>query len=141
MRVYSTKFRIRDDQQTDWIPYFKGYELSPEGRTDTGIKLENIDAKDKRGASQTVILNQDKPRKVLISGWSKAEEISGQPDSSYGIVADISFMDRSSAWVTISIFSINYQIRDSKLHSQLEHMIGNIERWFYHLINPSNILL
>jgi hypothetical protein len=44
---------------------------------------------------QIVVLNQKKPNVIIIGGWSKANEVSGDMDPGYAIVADITFADGS----------------------------------------------
>ncbi len=50
------------------------------------------------GANQTVTLNQAEPVPLVVSGWSKAEDVSGAPDSGYSLYADLTYTDGTPLW-------------------------------------------
>jgi hypothetical protein len=43
-------------------------------------------------------LNHTKPTKLLLSGWSKASEVSGEPDDGYSVYMDLKFVDGTFAY-------------------------------------------
>ena len=49
-------------------------------------------------AYQEVWLQQEKPEAVVISGWSKADKVSGVADGGYAVYVDIVFKDGSVKW-------------------------------------------
>jgi hypothetical protein len=50
------------------------------------------------GASCNVELKQTKPRNLFIAGWSKAEDVTGMPNSDYSVYADVRFQDGTSLY-------------------------------------------
>lgn len=88
-----------------WRPFGGGYVHDPSGgRISYGsedayaVRMHNAEWKESRGAMQSVILDQDEPAAVVISGWSKALDVSGAVDSGYAIYIDISFKDGKRLW-------------------------------------------
>lgn len=57
------------------------------------------------GASQTLQLNRTNTAPLIIAGWSKAESVSGSPDSGYSLYVDIIFEDGSNLWGQTTRFS------------------------------------
>jgi len=51
-----------------------------------------------KGAAQSIVLNQDRPRPIFASGWSKAVGVSGAPDSGYSLYIDIEYQDGTPLW-------------------------------------------
>jgi hypothetical protein len=43
-------------------------------------------------------LNHTEPTKLLLSGWSKASEVSGEPDDGYSVYMDLKFVDGTFAY-------------------------------------------
>ncbi|KKL71609.1 hypothetical protein LCGC14_2093190, partial [marine sediment metagenome] len=59
-----------------------------------------------RGAGQTVELNQETPRPIHATGWSKAVAVTGSPDLDYSIYLDLTFTDGTHLWGRAAPFSI-----------------------------------
>ncbi|CAL6292780.1 unnamed protein product [Bathycoccus prasinos] len=83
-----------------WSPFADGYNIDKrngrisESSSDTrALRMQNPDWKDARGAVQEIHLHQKEPSAVIISGWSKARDVSGASDGGYSIYADIKFID------------------------------------------------
>jgi hypothetical protein len=57
------------------------------------VRCYNATAIGESGLTQNVELNQERPVPLVISGWSKAREVSGQPDGNYALYLDIVFRD------------------------------------------------
>ncbi|HIE48407.1 TPA: hypothetical protein EYP84_05915, partial [Candidatus Bipolaricaulota bacterium] len=78
-----------------WHGYGRGFEI------DDGVKRSgkrsircHSDAEGlELGASQTVILNQTEPKPIRVSAWSKAENVTGEPDVNYSIYVDMLYTD------------------------------------------------
>mmetsp|Transcript_34697 Transcript_34697/g.66267 ORF Transcript_34697/g.66267 Transcript_34697/m.66267 type:complete len:1019 (-) Transcript_34697:294-3350(-) len=88
-----------------WRPFGSGYEHDAMGgRIGYGaadsyaLRMSNLDWRDSSGATQTVVLDQENPSAVVVSGWSKAEKVSGSVDSGYAIYIDIAFKDGTKMW-------------------------------------------
>ena len=91
----------------EWNFWMKGYDrASKAGRNaSTGIICRSASLEEQHGASQSVKLNQDRPRTIIASGWSKAEGIDGAPDNGYSVYLDIEFMDGTSLFGQTSPFT------------------------------------
>jgi len=50
------------------------------------------------GAVQTVELNQDRPVKLAVEGWSKAEDVAGHPSGDYSVYVDLMHQDGTAMW-------------------------------------------
>ena len=88
-----------------WKSYGEGYiHDAGTGRIGYGsadsyaLRMMNHDWRDSRGATQLVVLNQQHPTAVVVSGWSRAEKVSGGVDSGYSIYVDIAFRDGTKLW-------------------------------------------
>lgn len=88
-----------------WRSYGSGYLHDATGgrisygSTDSyGLRFTNTDWNDSRGATQEVLLDQQTAAAVVVSGWSKAEKVSGSTDSGYAIYIDIAFQDGTKLW-------------------------------------------
>lgn len=51
-----------------------------------------------RGTSQTVVLNRTKVAPLIVSGWSRAENVTGGRDSGYSLYADLVYQDGTPLW-------------------------------------------
>jgi len=88
-----------------WRPFGAGYVHDQQGgrislgNTDSyALKLVNVDWKESKGATQTVVLDQTEPNAIVVSGWSRAEKVSGAADSGYAIYIDLAFKDGTKLW-------------------------------------------
>ena len=50
------------------------------------------------GASQTVVLNQEKPEPILAVAWSRAEGVDGARDHDYSLYLDLRYTDGTPLW-------------------------------------------
>jgi len=77
-----------------WGPWRDGFD-----RTDAGFRCDNgADATAHRGVSQTLQLNQAEPAPIVASVWSRAEDVSGSPDSDYALYLDLIYTDGTPLW-------------------------------------------
>ncbi len=81
---------------THWAPYGTGYQLAA-GRRGRGIQISSRDG-GQTGGRATVTLNQKTPEPLIVSGWSAAENISGQPNSGYSLYVDCVYADGTPLW-------------------------------------------
>ena len=58
------------------------------------------------GASQTIPLNRTNVVPLVLSGWSKAEAVSGGTDSDYSLYVDILYQDGTPLWGQTAQFSV-----------------------------------
>jgi len=56
------------------------------------------DALAKRGAAQSIVLNQTQPEPIVASAWSKAEGVTGSADHDYSVYIDMVYTDGTSLW-------------------------------------------
>lgn len=95
-----------------WKHYYEGYITSPIlGRTDYfSIITSNVACNGpvlSMGATQKVHLNQKKAEMILVSGWSRAENVvlMQHDQSLYSLFVDVFFMDGSSSFGNFVAFS------------------------------------
>ena len=83
-----------------WNPAPKGFSwVDGQGRTGSqGLRVSAANPKEWVGASQTVVLNQTNNVPLVIRGFSRAENISGSPDSGYSLYVDLQYTDGQPLW-------------------------------------------
>lgn len=90
-----------DAMPDNWYYYRKGYIYDTTGSNaqhlKCSIKIENQNPTDTGGAFTKIVLNQKEFKPILISGWSKAENVSGKPDNNYSIYVDF-FSIENQPW-------------------------------------------
>jgi hypothetical protein len=69
------------------------------------LRCENRQPGETAGASQGVTLNQTEPRPLVASGWSKAENVSGEPDSDYSLYLDLGYADGTYLYGQVAKFT------------------------------------
>jgi hypothetical protein len=90
--------RLANDQ---WRAYEDGFE-----RAESWILCDNAgNAQQRRGAAQTVVLNQQTPAPIVARAWSRAEEVSGAADSGYSLYLDLTYTDGTPLYGQIAAFS------------------------------------
>jgi hypothetical protein len=83
-----------------WRPYEEGGAKVVAPGREGGYCLEAALEKPggRAGATQSLVLNQEKPQPLLISAWSKAEEVSGQRDADYALYVDCYYQDGTALY-------------------------------------------
>lgn len=82
-----------------WKPFGAGYHAVPrQGRQGSRCAVAEASGEMGAGASQTLTLRQSTPAPLIIRGWSKAENVSGNPDNNYSIYLDLVYADGTSLW-------------------------------------------
>ena len=93
-----------------WAPFGGGYEPAPnEGRDGTAIRCRSPEAGAALGATQTVQLNQQAPRPIVATCWSRAEGVSGAPDQDYSLYLDLRYTDGTPSWGHNAPFAVGTQ--------------------------------
>ena len=85
-----------------WRPWQKGFER----QGDLFVCDNAHETEIQRGASQTVVLNQTRPEPIVAVAWSKAEAVTGSPDSNYSLYLDLVLADGSSLWGQVARFNV-----------------------------------
>ena len=84
-----------------WQPYDKGFD-----RQGSWLVCDNGgNAAGRRGAMQSVPLNQLRPEPIVAVCQSKAEGVSGTADSDYSIYLDLLYTDGTPLWGQVASFS------------------------------------
>ena len=91
---------MQQGKSAHWAFWQQGYRLVPgEGRSGSqGVVCERREGEGEFGASQTLTLNRTNIAPFIIRGWSKAENVSGTPDSGYSLYVDITYADGTPLW-------------------------------------------
>ena len=84
-----------------WRPWQAGFER----RGEWFVCDNAADAEVQRGASQTVVLNQTVPEPIVARAESKAEGVTGSPDSGYSVYLDLVYADGTQLWGQTANFS------------------------------------
>ncbi|HNZ18155.1 MAG TPA: hypothetical protein PKK44_07500 [Candidatus Hydrogenedentes bacterium] len=94
-------------QLPEWDFWQDGYAIVPGAGRNGGraIQCSIDDDTTQCGAGQRVELNQEQPFPVVASAWSRAQDVSGSPDSGYSIYLDFIFQDGTTWWAQTSNFS------------------------------------
>ncbi len=70
-----------------------------------GLVCDNgADAAIQRGFAQTVVVNQDVPRPIIATAWSRAENVGGSRDNDYSLYLDILYADGTPLWGQVAAF-------------------------------------
>ena len=80
-----------------WEPWEDGYEIG-EGRRSSGAVYCRSAKPLRRGIGQRLVLDQECPLPLLVSGWSKAIEVSGGRYSEYSLYVDLIYDDGEEVW-------------------------------------------
>jgi hypothetical protein len=101
-------FDLAGDAQADgWNPYAgNGYRLDTAMRhgEKRSIACVNRTAEEGSGASQSIELNQAQPIPIIVSGWSRAEGVSGASDGNYSLYVDAVYADGAALYGQIAPF-------------------------------------
>jgi hypothetical protein len=84
-----------------WRNYEKGFQ--PSG--DALLCDSGADASARRGAAQNVVLNQTRPLPIVAVASSKAEGVSGTPDSDYSLYLDLVYTDGTPLYGQTAAFA------------------------------------
>ena len=85
---------------TPWAPYGDaGARIASPGRDSRYCLEAQRERPDQSaGASQTIVVNHDRPRKLAVSAWSRAEGVTGQKDADYSLYVDCYYTDGTALY-------------------------------------------
>jgi hypothetical protein len=91
-----------------WNAFGSGYTASTSIAHGGSRSLQCVaaTAAEVHGGSQTLILNQTSPKALKLSGWSKAQAVTGAADSDYSVYLDILYDDGTPLWGQTICFSV-----------------------------------
>lgn len=79
-----------------WFAYGNGFTIQQTGALRApALYCNNPNVTDVSGGGVALTLNQTTPTPLLISGYSRAQNVSGFPDSNYSLYADVQYSDGS----------------------------------------------
>lgn len=89
-----------------WQPYEAGYDIdrSVHHGGDQAIRCDNLRVTTQRGAHCSVELNQREAAPIIVTGWSRAESVSGLADAHYSLYVDLVYMDGTPLYGQASPF-------------------------------------
>ncbi len=93
----------------DWGPYGQGNYHVDTSTTHGGnrsVACTNTTAGQSGGVIQTIALNQKRPAPVVVSGWSKAENVDGSRDSDYALYVDAQYNDGTWLYGQVAPFNV-----------------------------------
>jgi hypothetical protein len=92
---------------TGWRAWGGGFRLEPDAGRDgrAAVAVTRTENEPERGIMQEVVLNQKTPEPLFLTGWSRAEAVSGSADSNYSLYADVTFVDGTQLWGENAAFS------------------------------------
>ena len=90
-----------------WHRYEQGYEIETGGGREGGLaaRCSAPQGGKRLGLSQTLTLNQPTAAPVVVSGWSRAENVIGSPDVDYSLYVDLEHQDGTPSWGNVASFS------------------------------------
>lgn len=90
-----------------WAPYGQGYAVDAASAHSgsRSIRLTNSNTGDQRGASQAVLLDQTTAHPLYFGGWSRADNLTGEPGPAYSIYLDIQYTDNTWLYGQVITFA------------------------------------
>ncbi len=89
-------------QADAWRPFEAGFE-----RREGSFVCDNgEEASARRGAVQSILLDQQRPEPIVASAWSKAEGVTGSPDADYAVYLDLVYQDGTPLWGQAAAFDV-----------------------------------
>ena len=87
-------------RQAPWARYGdRGATIVSEGRTDSfALQVEKGELGTAAGASLTIPVHHEQPRKLIVSAWSRAENVTGQKDRDYALYVDCYYTDGTALY-------------------------------------------
>ncbi|HJN13837.1 MAG TPA: hypothetical protein QGH10_00025, partial [Armatimonadota bacterium] len=96
--AYVSACREGREQLAPWAPYRAGASIGSPGRgSDHCLRVEKDEA-GAAGATQTVTVNHEEPRDIVVSAWSKAEGVTGDPNNNYAVYVDCYYTDGTAIY-------------------------------------------
>jgi hypothetical protein len=91
---------------SNWNNYGAGYGIDETGGRTGGraLRLINAAGTESHGTYQVIMLNQTQTHPIYLSGWSKADGITGTSDSNYSVYLDVYYTDGTPLWGQVIAF-------------------------------------
>lgn len=90
-------FQESEGAFSGWEGWEDGYEVGKGRRSSQSVYCRN-DEPLQRGLGQTLVLDQKRPASLLVSGWSRAREVSGGRSTEYSLYVDLTYDDGEEVW-------------------------------------------
>jgi hypothetical protein len=92
----------------EWSPFETGYDVDRRIHHggDQSIRCDSLRTQTRRGAFTQVVLNQNRPIPIVVTGWSRADEVGGVKDNDYSIYVDLEYVDGTPLWGQVSAFPV-----------------------------------
>ncbi|HIE52594.1 MAG TPA: hypothetical protein EYP85_12635 [Armatimonadetes bacterium] len=98
--------QVAEGKVAVWEPWEEGYTVDQQvahtGRR--SARCESRSPEVEYGLGQTVVLNQKRPQVIMAEAWSRAENVSGSPDSGYSLYLDLIYTDGTPLWGQVAPF-------------------------------------
>ncbi len=127
-----------------WLPFEAGYDVDRVvfHTGEQAIRCDVTRPDKRRGASVVIPLEQSRPLPVLVSGWSRADSVSGVRDTDYSLYIDITYQDGTPLWGQVVPFGVGTHdwekrqilihpqkpIKEMRLYALFRNHIGTV--WF-----------
>lgn len=88
------------NEAVGWKPFEQGYTLdltTHHGGT-RSLRCVSNGTTDSHGAACFQILNQAVPTPIVVSGWSRAQNVGGSADDDYAVYVDLTYTDGTALW-------------------------------------------
>lgn len=110
VRNFSFEIDNNEDNIPDlWFPYIKGFVYDTNGfNAKSGLRsiyVKNDSLSEFRGVYISITLNQNKAEELKLSGWSKANNVSGNKDNDYSLYVDCRYNDDTPLYGQTAQFS------------------------------------
>lgn len=92
-----------------WQGWMNGFEAGDAlGRNGSrGVRCVSTSSTEQQhGVMQLVTLNQEQAQPVIVTGWSRAEQVDGASDTGYAVYLDITYRDGEHLWAQTACFSV-----------------------------------
>jgi hypothetical protein len=92
----------------NWAAFGLGYAATTTNAHSGARSLQcaTANATDVHGGYQTIVLNQTSPKTLKLSGWSKAQGVTGASDSDYSVYLDIQYTNGTYLYGQVIPFSV-----------------------------------
>ena len=99
--------KAEGERAAGWNAFEAGYSRAAGAGRDgkDALFCENATDKEKRGGVQLLPLKRERPTPLMITGWSKAENVSGSPSPDYSLYVDLEYTDGTPLWGQVATFS------------------------------------
>ncbi len=108
------------DEGSPWQAYGPGVTLTDDAHTgERALVFTNNSTEDASGLWQQVDLNRSRVFPLVISGWSRCEEVSGDPDAHYSLWADLQYTDGTFLYgqsIPFDTGTHDWQYRELTIH-------------------------